>query len=219
MIVYIFFQPGDGGDGLANLLEQSNNAVTIDGLKKWRIHRYVDSIPKFWAPNLQNSKDRINTVDMLDEILLEAACSKNHYLIVTSHSSTSVGDHPGIPKDCIVTVGLTCKDPRQTWMNYLHKNLVEYSIPLLVPKLVPKFLFDSSTQINNKDFTLDIDQLQASWEYTKNFVQHIGLMLEKTDFDHYINLISGKIQDRAPGIEHYQSWVDPSNIRKYTKVN
>ena len=63
MIVWIFFSPGAGGDGLANLLEQSPSVIALDGIKPWRIHRYVDGKAKFWAPTLQDTSRRTNKVD------------------------------------------------------------------------------------------------------------------------------------------------------------
>ena len=46
MQVWLFFEPGTGGDGLANLLERSSGSVPIDGETGfWRVHRIVDGIP------------------------------------------------------------------------------------------------------------------------------------------------------------------------------
>lgn len=51
--IWIFFAAGTGGDGLANLLEQSDG-VRVWGQDQsgspWRIHRVVDDQVKFWAP-------------------------------------------------------------------------------------------------------------------------------------------------------------------------
>ena len=87
MIIWICFQGGTGGDGFANLLEKSSNARTIDEINQWRIHRYVDSKVKFWAPNLQNNADRKNSVNLLNDQQLEIANSNTEYLIITSHDS------------------------------------------------------------------------------------------------------------------------------------
>lgn len=52
--IWIFFAPGVGGDGFANLLELCDSMHSWQhDLRQpvWRVHRVVDGIVKFWAPS------------------------------------------------------------------------------------------------------------------------------------------------------------------------
>jgi hypothetical protein len=95
MQIWIFFHAGSGGDGLANLLEQACNVVSIDGVKNWRIHRIVDGKVKFYAPYPdQRGCFRLKHLERFDhrnnclvQGYLDAVQQKQH-CIVTSHDVT-----------------------------------------------------------------------------------------------------------------------------------
>ena len=56
MQIWVFFDPGTGGDGIVNLLERSTNTVPIDeGSDCWRLHRLVDGQIKFYAPSVDQN--------------------------------------------------------------------------------------------------------------------------------------------------------------------
>jgi len=215
MIVWVFFIGGSGGDGLANLLEQSSNAVTIDGEKKWRIHRYVDYKVKFWAPTLQNTPERINRVTQLNKQQLEIANSNNQYLIITSHDYQMKDTFlkNTIDEKKHVKVLLTF-DINETQRNFRLKHLIEFNQSEML----------QSSAINKKNFQtepnfiIDIKEILNSWEYTKQFTETIGLHLEYKDFEYYKKLVLGEIFDRTPGIEYYKSYVDADNKIHYAKI-
>jgi len=215
MIVWVFFIGGSGGDGLANLLEQSSNAVTIDGEKKWRIHRYVDYKVKFWAPTLQNTPERINRVTQLNKQQLEIANSNNQYLIITSHDYQMKDTFlkNTIDEKKHVKVLLTF-DINETQRNFRLKHLIEFNQSEML----------QSSAINKKNFQtepnfiIDIKEILNSWEYTKQFTETIGLHLEYKDFEYYKKLVLGEIFDRTPGIEYYKSYVDADNKIHYEKI-
>jgi hypothetical protein len=56
MQIWIYFDPGSGGDGFANLLERSRTITPFDqNDRPWRIDRFVDNCPKFWAPTVDTN--------------------------------------------------------------------------------------------------------------------------------------------------------------------
>jgi hypothetical protein len=120
MIVWVFFESGTGGDGIANLLEHGSCAESIDGELKWRIHRYVDYSVKFWAPNLPGVADRRNTVDQLTEQHIEIANSNDRYLIITSHDVhlKNVFSNGLVPKEKHIKLLLTYNDFVKQQINF-----------------------------------------------------------------------------------------------------
>jgi len=217
MIVWVFFQSGAGGDGFANLLEQSSNARTIDGIKQWRIHRYVDSRAKFWAPNLQNSAERKNSVNLLNDQQLEIANSDTEYLIVTSHDCEfkNILSSSLIPGNKNLKVLLISKNSKLCTYNYLIKNLKEFD-SLQHPIIAKKHNQQISKDV---DFVLDLDKIISSWEYTKQFTLDIKLNLEQESFEHYRKIVTGELMVETPGIEYYKSTIGIDNIVRYSKLN
>jgi hypothetical protein len=217
MIIWICFRPGAGGDGFANLLEQSSNARTIDGINQWRIHRYVDSKAKFWAPNLQNSADRKNSVNLLNDRQLEIANSDTEYLIVTSHDCKfkNILSPNLLPDNKNLKVLLTSKNSELYIYNYLIKNLKEFD-SLQYPNVAKKYYQEISKDV---DFVLDTDKIISSWEYTKQFTLDIELNLEQEAFDHYRKIVTGELIVSTPGIEYYKSTIGIDNIVRYSKLN
>lgn len=212
MIVWIFFRPGSGGDGFANLLEQSTNVVPLDGSKQWRVHRYVDSRVKFWAPNLCTNNDgrRDNVIEHLTEEQLAIANSNNQYLIITSHDIELIKTFKKnmLPKDRHIKVLLTSSNFRDARI----KNLMEFN-------------HESDNQnpetINSKillNFDVCLDSIPKNWEDIKSLVDNFGLNLSKENFDHYTKIVSGEIVYTTPGIEYYESYIDVDNITKYIKI-
>jgi hypothetical protein len=210
MIVWIFFRPGSGGDGFANLLEQSTNVVPLDGNKQWRIHRYVDSRVKFWAPDLCANGIRNNIVEKLNDEQLAIANSDNQYLIITSHDielkttfeKSTILDHKHIK--VLLTSG-NLKDARI-------KNLIEFNHSRNSQKL---------KQLNNNilsNFTVCLDTIPNNWKDMKNLIDSFGLKLSEEDFDYYKKIVSREVVYTTPGIEYYESYIDADNITKYTKI-
>jgi len=216
MIVWIFFSPGVGGDGFANLLEHSTNAVTIDKNKQWRIHRYVDFKVKFWAPTLQNTNFRLNTIDLLDDYQIAIANSNTEYLIITSHDvelkKTFLQNK--IPKKKHINILLTSDNYYNQQLNFYIKNLVEFDQSILNNEPTK-----SLPALTNMDFIVDIDKIINCWEYTKQLTTQIGLELDQKQFNHYQKIINGEILYNTPGIDYFVSSVDSDGITRYTKTN
>ena len=212
MIVWIFFPPGAGGDGFANLLEQSSNVIALDANKHWRVHRYVDHQVKFWAPTLGNIAQRINTVDQLDDQQLAIADSNNEYLVITSHDLTlkttflknTLSDQKHIK------ILLQPRDGYKSLNNYRLKNLIE-------------FVHMPQTHVELKtgalsNFIVSLKSVPNYWTDIKKLTDAIGLKLDEKEFIHYKKIVTGELQYTTPGIEHYKSYIDVDNITKYTKI-
>jgi hypothetical protein len=218
MIVWVCFVGGSGGDGFANLLEHASNARTIDGLDQWRIHRYVDNKVKFYAPNLQNSAVRCNTVNLLNDCQLEIANSDTEYLIITTHDTKfkTILSPTLLPDNKNIKILLISKNSDLSKYNFLIKNLKEFdkSDPTIL-----KNLYKQDTTNLHAESVVDIDKVVDSWEYTKQFALSIGLALAQEDFDHYRKIVTGELMYDTPGIEYYKSVVDVDNIVGYSKLN
>lgn len=213
MIVWIFFMPGSGGDGFANLLEQSSSVVTLDGIKTWRIHRYVDGKAKFWAPNLQNTPRRINTVDQLTAEQIEIANSNTQHLVITSHDTQLVRtfQNDTLPDDKHIKVLLLSKDFNEGLHVGMRKNLIEFDLSAPIIHQQPSVR-------SEMDFVLYIDEITDSWEYNKQFANNIGLSISQSDFEYYKKLVSGELLHTTPGIEYYNSSIGADNIVRYAKI-
>jgi len=212
MIVWVFFEGGAGGDGVANLLEHASNSISIDSEIKWRIHRYVDNAVKFWAPNLPGLTDRKNTVNQLTAQHIEIANSNDHYLIVTSHDLqfTNVFLNSILPNNKNIKLLLTYNNYIDQQINFLTKNLIEFNRSKL-----KKYRRSDYAQM---DFILNIDAIH-DWKYLNNIVSKIGLKLDQKDFEDYKKIVLGELIYTTPGIEYYKSYVNEDNITKYQKIN
>jgi len=216
MIVWIFFESGSGGDGFANLLEQSSNVVPLDGNKQWRIHRYVDSKAKFWAPNLQNNGHRTNTVEQLSKEQVDIANSDTQYLIITSHDVElkKTFQQSTISEDKHIKVLLQSKNRNKQLDNARLKNLknlIEFDQSLNNQTL-------NSLPIVRSNFDLHLDAIPDNWNDIKNLIENFGLNLSEEEFSHYKQIVSGEFIYTIPGIEYYESYVDADNITKYTMI-
>ena len=131
MQVWIYFQPGVGGDGIANLLEQSQTVVSIDSNPPvWRLHRYVDGELKFWAPTIDQlhcfRRDQPFKVsnNMLSQRYVELVKS-NQNIVVTSHDiflkNLRLSDEQHILEFNQVKVLITTQNPKQAMMSNLKK--------------------------------------------------------------------------------------------------
>jgi hypothetical protein len=213
MIIWVFFDAGAGGDGVANLLEHSSNAVSIDGKLTWRIHRYIDNTVKFWAPNLPGLDFRTNTVNHLTEQHVRIANSNDQFLIITSHDLqfANVFLNSSLPENNHIKLLLTSKDFIKQQINFNTKNLVEFNQLQLKPYRL------SGPKHGPMDFVIDVDRI-TDWEYTKEIISKIGLQLGQENFEHYKKIVEGEIMYDTPGIEYYKSFID-NGITKYLKIN
>jgi hypothetical protein len=212
MIVWIFFHGGSGGDGLANLLEQSTNAVAIDKEKKWRIHQYVDLQVKFWQPNLQNNKQRLNRLSQLNNEQIHIANSDDQYLIITSHDIllNETFDIDTVDPKKHIKILLNPKNRHAMNRLFFIKNLINFDNTQQYGQV------DTSVDLSNFDFVLE--SIPSTWTEMTMLINSIGLKLSYLDFCKYLDIASGKEIIQEPHIGYYESYVD-NNIVKYKRVD
>lgn len=198
---------------MANLLEQSSNAVALDNNKQWRVHRYVDGQAKFWAPNLKLSNLRENTVDQLNSEQLQIAHSKDQFLVITSHDmffkKTFVNDP--LPDSQHFKILLKSQDSRETQINFYRKNLVEFQEKNIVAQNINEALMPG--------YDVVLPSLPREWPDVQHLACRIGLDLQEQDFVHYKKILSGELKYTTPGIEYYESYNDHDGTVKYLKIN
>lgn len=223
MILWVFFTGGAGGDGFANLLEQSLNVVPVDGIKTWRIHRYVDNQAKFWAPNLQNTASRINTTDQLTDQQCEIANSNHQYLVITSHDVQLMHTfvNPNIDHDKHIKILLTMTNHFDQLIAVNLKNLIEFDQTLIydtVNNNANQPTLDLSGEVCLDQFDYHFCSPLRDWTEIKKLVDDLGLLLTLDDFEHYKKIVTGQLICHTTGIECYESFVDQNNITKYNRV-
>ena len=99
MQIWIYFLPGTGGDGIANLLEHSQNVTTIDhnlcvhatpNMQFWRVDRFVDNQPKFWAPTI----DQLHCFRQNQKFDKTKNYLSNSYInLINSNATTIITSH------------------------------------------------------------------------------------------------------------------------------
>jgi hypothetical protein len=200
MQIWIYFLPGAGGDGLANLLEYADNVETIDSdqdPKRWRVHRFVDNQPKFYANAIDNIRCFRNNRPFLSaENQLRSnyvrLVENNIPTICTSHDATkkylNVSDQRDILEHNQVSVYLYHPDYRRCVYQAALKNLV--------PKLPPMNSDDhypvrENINIKQFDFVLNITEIQSNWSVLNQFCNTVGLNLNSDRYQEYCKLQAG----------------------------
>jgi hypothetical protein len=217
MQIWIYFEPGTGGDGIANLFEHSNNVNTIDHRKcvhatpdrqYWRVDRFVDNRPKFWAPGpdslhcFRQGQWFDSTLNKLSDTYLNIVES-NINTIVTSHDCTlknlNISNCREIFTKNQIKILLQSTQTNRILKNFLEKNLINYN-----KNNLPNFNY-RKIQIFPElfDHVVDVDDLLTSWDQVKSFTELIGLSLNKTFFDEFCSIRSaiyspGLFSDTTP---------------------
>lgn len=192
MQVWLFFEPGTGGDGLANLLERSSGSVPIDGETDfWRVHRIVDGEIKFYAPTVDNhgcfrlGQPFFSASNRLRKEYISIV-NKHHTCVVTSHDtvlkSLAASDCQDILTKDQIKVLVTTKDHVRARRSATIKNLL--------PTLTATVVSVPSTEF---DYVIDIDSIQVDWLYCKSVCQDIGLVIDQKDFEQYQDLLAGNL--------------------------
>ena len=193
MQIWLFFQPGVGGDGIANLLERSTNITTIDGISDhWRIHRIVDNDIKFYAPSLDEiecfryKQSFKNTNNKLKKEYVDII-NQNSNCVITSHDTTlellSTSDCLDILLKNQIKVLLTStRDPLLNMIKATTKNLL--------PTLPPEGVSAPMIYPEKFDYVLDVDLFKTNWDYVKHFCKQVNLNLCKNEYLQYCNLLS-----------------------------
>lgn len=221
MQIWIYFETGVGGDGLANLFERANNVIPLDGDDKshWRIHRWVDGKPKFWAPNFdRNSCFRSNPLaafrnnnnELAPEYL--ARIQNQHTTIVTSHDITLDKLHQSeclelLTRNQIKVIAYT-RNRDNGFVNGVVKNLqteIDWSIKRPEPDL---FQFD---------VRINMDRFQSDLTYAARVFQQLELDLDRQHYHDYLSLQQGNKLLAPFCSEEWQSHRVDSKI-SYTKI-
>ena len=163
MQIWFFFIPGVGGDGVANLFEQSSDVISFDAtvedpIDYWRVHRFVDSSPKFYAPTPDanecfRSRKRFDQNQNTLHPGYAHCVSTDQHCIVTSHDVQLTDLHASDLKDVFcknqIKVLLTIDDYRKADINAAIKNLS------------PTVKVSNATvDHKNFDFVLDVNRIQ-----------------------------------------------------------
>ena len=218
MQIWLFFQPGIGGDGIANLLEWSTNITPIDDtLNHWRIHRIVDNDIKFHAPTVDeigcfrhdqsfknaNNKLKKEYVDIINQ---------NRNCVITSHDTTlkflSASDCLDILLKNQIKVLLTStRDPFINVIKATTKNLLPV-LPIFQNKSIPVFYPEKF------DYVLDVDIVKTNWSYVKNFCNDVGLDLQENNYLQYCDLLAGnkKFMTSDVRVEEWKSNITGTQV-------
>jgi hypothetical protein len=215
MQIWLFFVPGAGGDGVANLLEHAKNVTPIDGETHWRIHRIVNGQVKFYAPTIDElgcfrNRLRFNKTTNSLGPRYQTIVSNKLTTVVTSHDTAlswlTTSDCLEILTANQIKVLIHTKDYKQSAINAALKNL----LPIIA---------DSRYNIDftRFDFVLDIDQIQNNWNYVNDFCQQVGLQLDIDDYQIYQGLINSDLQHvNLDQVEQYVASIDNNQVM-YTK--
>jgi len=214
MQIWLYFQPGAGGDGFANLLEKASNVTRHDPHydernNPWRIHHRVNDQIKFYFPAIdkhhcfrQHFRFDANTNQLTPGYI--DCVTKNQHIICTSHDIElrfyAQNDCQEILTKNLVKVLLTCQNPQRAWLQAASKTL--YTGP--VDQITCQQLGPDSDQF---DHVLDMDQIQRDWHYVKNFCQAVSLDLRPEDYQDYRALLAGSRQFDPAGLASYKSEV------------
>lgn len=206
MQIWIFFGPGAGGDGFANLLEHASGVTPIDGMSTWRIHRYVDGEPKFWmpAPDRDLCFRSGRRFDSKQNQLLESYIkSVDGCAIVASHDTSLVALNNS---DCLdvltrdqIKILIKSRNIKEDSLKFAKKNLQELSlnqIELMYPDVDINAFFDHA---------VFLDEIMQTWSSFQSFLKSIGLEMEQEFFEDFRKIVRGEIVYVTPGIRHFTS--------------
>jgi hypothetical protein len=221
MQIWLFFQAGTGGDGIANLIERSSNITPIDGVTDyWRIHRVVDNDIKFYAPTIDgldcfrhNQSFKENTNKLKKEYV--DIVNQNRNCVVTSHDVSlellSSSDKQDIFLKNQIKVLLTSKCSTVAITKFITKNL----LPKLPQTIEPPLLYPEKF-----DYVLDVNRIKTDWEYVKTFCNSTRLDLCKDEYLQYCDLLAGNktYMTGNVGIEEWKSNINENHIT-YDLIN
>ena len=218
MQIWLFFVPGAGGDGVANLLERSTNVTPIDGNKQWwRVHRIVNNSTKFYAPTIdhlgcfRHGQKSDGAANRLHNQYVDLVNS-NINTVVTSHDVTLTYLRQSQQLDLLtrhqIKVLIHTDDYQSAAINFATKNLMPHW-QLHTP------LIDQS----QFDYILDASQIQRDWNYFSSFCNDIGVNLSPDQYYYYRQIAAGDTAYMSSnfGIEQYHADIVGGNIA-YKKI-
>jgi hypothetical protein len=218
MQLWIYFQAGAGGDGIANLIERTESFVPIDHDDKshWRVHRWINGQPKFWAPTVDHLscfryplQPFVYSNNSLNDTYVQNI-KNNTNTIITSHDVwlwfLDKSDAQDIFLQDRITVYLDA-DLTQAMYNSAVKNLS----PIIRPAKV------LAVPLERFDYVVDAVKFNQDWDYANSVCSSFGVALDRQDYLDYQQVLAG-CYDLAPFCtEQWQAQVHDNQI-KYTKI-
>ena len=222
MQIWIYFNPGAGGDGFANLLERSRTITPVDqNDRSWRIHRFVDNIPKFWSPTVDQNKcfrtgyPFKTQTNRLNQKYVDCVNSGAD-IVCTSHDTSlqllEQSDFADLFLRNQIKVALDHQDPVTAYKQFAIKNLQNISVDVCYAK-TPRFL-----DFNKFDYVVNIEKIQTDWNYVSKVCGDLNIELDQQEYLHYQSILVGSSQFDQPGIERYQSSTVDGRFC-YNKIN
>lgn len=200
MQIWIYFVPGAGGDGFANLLEYADNVEILDSdqdPKRWRVHRFVDDQPKFYANPVDNIRCFRNNRPFLTA---ENQLRPNYVRLVengipticTSHDVTKKNLHNSDCRDILEHKQISVFLYHDSYRNCVYQAALKNLEPRLPPDVGDNYYpMRIKIDYNQFDFVLNIAHLQSDWNVVNKFCNSVGLNLSKQRFDEYSKLQAG----------------------------
>lgn len=214
MQIWLFFEAGTGGDGIANLIEHAPQMRTLDvGKPQWRVHRIVDGAVKFFAPAIdrkhcfRNGKPFDQTNNSLSLDYLDIVNTGNN-CVVTSHDISlnllTASDCKQIFTKNQLRVLVKTNDKNKAMFNSCTKNLQ----PIL------KEPYKTVTDPMAFDWVIDPDQLNQDFDTANEFFEFANLTLDPEIYHQYQQVRKGN-REYFPymhNVQEYTSSVDGNKI-------
>lgn len=222
MQIWIYFQPGAGGDGFANLIEQCKQITKFDDhCSPWRIHRFVDNQPKFFAPAIdlnhhfrQHPEGRFS---LQNNELVQSYVDcvlQNKNIVCTSHHVellfSKVHDCQEILTKDLIRVLITCSDTKHSWHLATIKNLSTTAVESILDKPL-------IVDLNQYDYVLEIDQIHSDWNYVQKFCRDVDLELSESAYRDYQAILAGSTKFDPYAPRYKSSIID--GVLSYSKIN
>lgn len=228
--IWIFFAPGAGGDGFANLLELCHGMHVWGFDPKqpvWRVHRVVDGGVKFWAPPPDQGHcfRRGSRFDQSQNQLkqdYEQAVLDGHKLVVTSHDillhNLDLSDRRDIFCQDQIKVLLDTRDYVNANRQCILKNLINVDATQLVdPLAAQRSLYARylETDRSRFDHVIWAEDLGTT-EGVVRILDQLNLTIDLSLLEQYHDLRAGRWQQilpLTPPVVQYKSRVEDGKIR------
>lgn len=229
--IWIFFAPGAGGDGLANLLEHCRGMDTWTGDRShpvWRVHRVVDDQVKFWAPTIdsqhcfRSGRAFDHNQNSLDNQYMQMVLARRD-LVVTSHDillcNLDRSDRQDILCRDQIRILLDSRDYLRCHRQHMIKNLVTVDERELhdraAAERLPLYRRYTETDRTRFDHVLWQEDL-ADRTGLQSLLDRLDLSIDSAILDQYQSLRSGAWREVMRGDQQpprWQSYVEHGKIR------
>lgn len=206
MQYWIFYTAGVGGDGFCNLLEHADNVVPADNKFEWRIHKKQDTgnKTKFYSPNWSNHlrahpfrrPDILVPIEQIRQSYLDIV-EQNNSTVIPCHSSVYFQQIDACPYKHIVEKNQIKIHLYSLDFARVNEDLIAKTGLMIGSNGNPdrnKFLLTAEIlrYYNSElfDYQVDIEQVWRNWDYFKEFVDKLGLTMDKKYYDEYFSLVN-----------------------------